>query len=458
MHQPEKLPLWKKIMYALGQFGWALASYAPGNLLVYFYLPPETGAQPLFPSFIFQGAILGVLTIIGLAFAFGRMFDAVTDPLVAGLSDRSKSRLGKRKSFMTYAVAPFALLSALIFLPLTPMESSLNAVWVFATVIVYYWFMTMYVTPYFSWVSELGRNPRERLFLSTLISITWALGTMVGTQVYGIQSALETLGIPSVQAFQYTVGGFALIGFIFMLFPVIFINEKKYGHPEIVDEPIMESLKSCFKNRDFLKFTLSDLAYFVALTVAWTGLVYYVTILLKLPKEFASTMQMVLFLLSFAFYLPVNFLAQKFGKKIMLMVAFPLFMLVYVLAFFLGWMPISPELQAWLVVIVLSLPLSIFAILPNAIVADISEADALDTGNRRAAMFFGARTFMQKMGQSIGGLMFPSLLLLGATQEQSWGVRLTALAAFLFLGAGWIIFSRYNETRILNSLKAGGQG
>ncbi len=38
-HVPESLSLSRKILFALGQLGWSLASYAPGMLLVYFYMP-----------------------------------------------------------------------------------------------------------------------------------------------------------------------------------------------------------------------------------------------------------------------------------------------------------------------------------------------------------------------------------------------------------------------------------
>ena len=57
MQNVEKLPFSKKIIYALGQLGWSLASFAVGNALVYFYLPPDTG-EKTFPAFFNQGAIL----------------------------------------------------------------------------------------------------------------------------------------------------------------------------------------------------------------------------------------------------------------------------------------------------------------------------------------------------------------------------------------------------------------
>ncbi len=73
---PIRPPLSVLILYALGQLGWSLGGYAVGNLLIYFYMPPEQG-QPVFPSFLFQGGVLVVFTLIGILSAGGRFLDAL---------------------------------------------------------------------------------------------------------------------------------------------------------------------------------------------------------------------------------------------------------------------------------------------------------------------------------------------------------------------------------------------
>jgi len=55
----EKLPVWKMIMYSLGSMGWALGSFAITNLLIYFYMPPETGDAPVFPFISPAGDVSG---------------------------------------------------------------------------------------------------------------------------------------------------------------------------------------------------------------------------------------------------------------------------------------------------------------------------------------------------------------------------------------------------------------
>ena len=170
----EKLPFGKKIIYSLGQLGWSLGSFAVMNLLYYFYDSNTTAdGGRMFPVYIVSAAVLGIIA------ALSRVFDGITDPLIAGLSDRSKSKFGRRRTFMAAGAAPFALLSVLIFIPLSA-SAGVNTVLLMIFTFLFYLFMTMYVTPFFALMSELGHTPDERLQLSTMISITWALGVYAG--------------------------------------------------------------------------------------------------------------------------------------------------------------------------------------------------------------------------------------------------------------------------------------
>ena len=455
-HQVEQLPFWKKIMYALGQFGWSLCSFGIANLIVYFYLPPdEPGRTAIFPQFIFQEKVVWILTIIGLIFAFGRLWDAVTDPIIATASDRSKFRLGKRRTFLLIGSFPAALFSFLAFYPVSESFTT-NALWLWLCVFVFYLFLTIYVTPFFAWMSELGHSPNERLQLSTMISITWALGAAVGSQAPQLQTIFEGSGLSSVQAFQKAIAIFAAVSFVLMLLPVIFINEQRYCEMNVSSEGVIKALTSAFRNRNFLLFTLSDLTYWVALTFISTGLVYYVTVLLKLPKEFYSQLFIVLFGLSFIFYVPVNLIAKRIGKKKLLILGFIIFAVTFILVFPMGNMPISPHAQGFLIVAVAAIPMAIFGILPNAIIADIAEADGIKTGNFKAGIFFGARTFMSKMGQTIAALTFPSFIIIGAMGPDhpvgELGVRLTGIAALVFVALGLVLFLKYNEKEVLKTL------
>ena len=89
----KKLSTAKIWCFAVGQFGWSMLSGIISNWLVYFYQPDEAAMSQGQTVFIPQGlVILGIVTVIGAITAFGRVFDAFTDPMIASLSDRCTSK------------------------------------------------------------------------------------------------------------------------------------------------------------------------------------------------------------------------------------------------------------------------------------------------------------------------------------------------------------------------------
>ena len=100
--------------------------------------------------------------------AFGRLFDAFTDPLIASLSDRCTSENGRRIPFLKWAALPLSLSTVLIFWSPVNQNSWINAVFLFVMVMVYYLSITAYCTPYNALIPELGHNQQERLNISTM--------------------------------------------------------------------------------------------------------------------------------------------------------------------------------------------------------------------------------------------------------------------------------------------------
>lgn len=452
----EKFTTGKKIAFAIGQFGWSLAAFSVANLLPYFYIPPVQNGKPLFPTYIFQGAIFGVLTIIGLINAFGRVFDAITDPLIANFSDRKTFKLGKRSTLLLFSSLPFAAFSVLVFVPLVPHESIWNAIWLTVAILIFYLSLTFYCTPYNALIHEYGQTPEGSLSISTYISITWALGFALGSQVYLFKDIVQnSLGLSPTAAFQTVLSIFATVAFLAMLSPVIFIKEKKYSIEHISNENVIQALKSTFSNVNFRRFIVSDFTYWLSLTFIQTGISYFVVVLLELPQGLTSQYLLTLFIVSFLFYIPVNLAANKFGKKNVVIFAFIVFAIDFLIISMLGkkW-GINPETLGYLIAIIAAIPIAIFGILPNAIVADLIEANGRTTGQYNAGMFYAARTFMMKLGVSLANLIFPSFLLLGKEPGNDLGVRLAAVAAVVFCVIGLIFFLFYDEKYIFSIIKA----
>lgn len=433
-------------LLAMGQLGWAMLSGLISNWLVYFYQPDETAQSAGQTIFIPQGrVILGVFTIIGAITALGRVFDAVTDPWIASLSDRCKSKLGRRIPFLKWAALPLAFSTVMVFCAPVGHTSALNAIWLFLFIICYYLAITAYCTPFNALIPELGHDQAERMNISTAISLTFIVGTAIAYVAPVIWGLLEP-SMGRVTAMRATFGLLAAVAFFCMEVPVFAINEKEYVNSKPSEGTALSSLIKTFRNKEFRIFVGSDIFYWIGLTMFQTGLPFFVTSLLGLSESMSTVFFVAMTALSLVFYVPVNLLTKKFGKRNLVLAAFLIFALCFGYTALMGaGLGISPVAQGFILVAAAAFPMAIFGILPQAMVADISESDAKKTGENREGMFYAARTFAFKLGQSVSMLLFTALATLGSGGT---GYRIVAGTSCALAAVGGVILVFYNEKGI----------
>ena len=97
----------------------------------------------------------------------------------------------------------------------------------------------------------------------------------------------------------------------------------------------------------------------------------------------------------------------------------------------------------------ISVPMAILGILPQAMVADVAEYDSILTKENREGMFYAARTFAFKLGQSVALLLFTSLAKIGS---DGMGYRISALIAGILCLLGGFALMRYDEKTLFKSL------
>ncbi|MBR5033206.1 MAG: MFS transporter [Treponema sp.] len=439
--------------YAIGQLGWSIISGLIGSWLVYFYQPNQEAINDGMISLIPQGrVVLGILTFIGLITAIGRVFDAVTDPLVGNWSDNCKSKLGRRIPFLRFSAIPLGLVFVLVFCAPIHGVSALNTVWLFVTVLLYYFLITCYCTPYTSLLAELPHNQDEQLKLSMCISLTFIIGTCIGYAAPVIWGILMNSGIQRIPAMRITFAGLSILATVFMLVPAFGINEKDYCDAQPSSSNMFSSLGKTFKNGDFRIFVGQDIIYWFGLAMFQTGLAFFVTSLLHLPETWTTYMMGGLTFVSLAFYPFITKMTAKWGKKKLLIAAFIGFFLTFGFTALCGDMLsfIPVHVQAVIIVLIGSFPQAIFGIIPQTIVADIALSDEIKTGESRSGMFYAARTFAMKLGQSLAMLMFTSLATIGVAP---FGYRLVALVASICCIVGGIIMTFFNEKKVMETIE-----
>ena len=385
----KKLTTAKIWQFAAGQFGWALLSGIISNWLVYFYQPDETAISQGQTVFIPQGLVIfGVFTIIGGITAFGRIFDAFTDPMIASWSDRCTSKNGRRIPFLKGAALPLALSTVLVFWSPANENSWINAAFLFVMILAYYLSITAYCTPYNALIPELGHTQQERLNISTIISFTFIAGTAVAYLAPTIWGAL----IPSfgrVNAIRVTFTAMALAAFVCMLVPVFCITGKRlrrYRSFEGFRLPF--PCGNLYETENYRKFGGIRYSFNGShLPCSRTGLSVFRYQPAETPGDddntvFCGNDRTVACLLRSGQQADTETGQEKDDS-----VCLCCFQPCIFYTGFMGNIPFIPEaVQGLILTVAAALPMAIFGILPQAVVADIAQSDAVTSGSSREGM------------------------------------------------------------------------
>ena len=447
-------------IFAVGQLGWSTLGGIINTWLVTFYLPTkgsvEAGAKFYIPTGL---VVFGLLTVLGLITFACRIFDAVTDPWIASLSDRSRNPKGRRIPFMRRAAVPFAVITVLVFCAPVQTISSINIAWIFIFLILFYLFMTMYCTPYNALISEFGKTQEDRMYISTAISFTYFFGTLLAYMPFVLAGPLQA-HVTYAWSYRIWFIVLAVIALFCMLVPAVKLNEKDFVDAEPSKSNAFRSLAATFKNREFLKFAASDIAYWIGLTLFQTGLPFFVKVSMELDEFYTTVFLGGMTVLSVLFYPFVSRMVKRFGKKRLVITGFLGLALAYLITALIGVLPLPGMAFGIIICVVAAFPMALLGIIPQSIIADVAEEDGILTGEKREGMFFAARTFAMKFGQSVAMLVFTSLAILGTTQDltsndltaSAFGLRIVAIAAVVFCVAGAVILSFYNEAKVMKTI------
>jgi GPH family glycoside/pentoside/hexuronide:cation symporter len=232
-----------------------------------------------------------------------------------------------------------------------------------------------------------------------------------------------------------------------MLIPVMAIDEKKHTASKPAHLPILQAIRQTFKNRNFKYYLVSDFTFYISLSIVSSGLLYFVKVLLDLPESKGGALMAAMVCSSLIFYPVINYLARRIGKKPLVLIAFGVQSLVFILIYFLGKLPMSPIAQGFTLSLAAAFPLAALGILPTAILAEIAQADAEETGENREGMFFAVKYFFVKLGQTFGFALFAFLTIYGINRGHDEGLRLNGICGFVLCLIALVFFTRFREER-----------
>jgi GPH family glycoside/pentoside/hexuronide:cation symporter len=385
--EENKLSTGVKLGYGVADFGGCLFFAATAFVLLN-YLTDTVGLSA---------------ALAGIALMVGRIWDAFYDPVIGYISDRTKTRMGRRRPFMLGGAIPLFITMIIMFTnPSLILGSGISQPVLFVyTMVVYIILCTAYSTiniPYSSLGPELTTDYNERTSLNGYRFGFAGIGTLLGAG----------LALPIVALAPDKNMGFVLMGTIFgavmlvtALITVFSVQESAVVKPA-TSMGFWETYREVFKNKPYLFILMVYILHILGITIASGIVIYYFKYVLV--AEDMTTYAMLIFIGVAMLFIPVSVaMSKKTGKKLVYGTGFVIMAVGLMVLFFMGsTMGIAFNL---IMMAFLGIGMGLLYAMPYAIVADSIEYDYLRTGERREGAFFGIFTWGLKMGQALASFV-----------------------------------------------------
>ena len=404
----DRLPRLTKFFYGISDFGFACT---------------DTTMQVLFAIFLTD--VVGVKAIYAAAAIFiGRTWDYINDPLIGYLSDRTRSRWGRRRIFLLFGFIPFGLMFSMMwYRPPTDNQFLLAAYYALA----YFLFDTSYTfvtMPYSALTPELTQDYDERTSLTSFRMAFSIIGSLVA---FTVPLAIIGTMTPGNTGHVFTMGLiFGTVCALPLLLTFFGTREKPEYYAQ--SQPsIRESLQAVWKNRPFLFAAGIFLFTWTAADIIQTFLLYFLKY--HLNRENQSDIIMGTIFVTALLVLPLwNWVSGKTDKRKAYIIGMIFLSAVMVTLILL---PPSVSLTLVLVMSVLAgIGVSAIHVLTWAIIPDAIEVDELTTGQRHEGIFYSLVSLFKKIASSIAiplallvldrsGFISPTNQVLAPTQPAS---------------------------------------
>ncbi|KHS72952.1 permease [Pectobacterium brasiliense] len=412
----------EKIGYGMGDAGCNMIGGAIMLFLSYFY----TDIYGLSPALV--GTLL--LSI--------RVVDAVTDPIMGAIADRTQSRWGRFRPYLLWVCVPYVLFSVLMF---TTPDWSYNGKVIYAFVT--YFLMSLTYTainiPYCSLGGVITADPHERVSCQSYRFIMVGIATLILSSTL-LPMAEWFGGEDKARGYQMSMGVMAIIALFMFLFCFATVQERiKPAIP--TNDALKADLRDVWKNDQWPRILLLTLCNVCPGFIRMAATMYYVTWVMGKSASFASlfiSLGVVGMMFGSALAKP---LTDRFCKlKVFFWVNIALAIFSSVFYFF------NPHLTSF--ILVMYFLLNVLHQIPSplhwSLMADVDDYGEWKTGKRITGISFSGNLFFLKVGLAIAGAMVGFLLSYygydaNAPQQNAEAMNGIIMLFTLIPGVGYLI-------------------
>jgi GPH family glycoside/pentoside/hexuronide:cation symporter len=419
-------PLKTDVFYAMISLGSTITWSILGGWMLYFYLPP--GGEALVPP-----ALYGVVVFVV------RAINAVLAAPIGYMSDRTRSRWGRRLPYMFASALPMLILFVVLWTPPVRGESIWNLVYLAPVFLVYNVAYSVNQITYTALLPELALTDRHRVRMSAWSSSFFLLGMVAG----GLVGLL-------IDRVGYALTALIYAGAVLPLFYLPFLvlrerPERQDAAPERTT--LRQSIAAILRNRAFLVMTGAGILYWATTAFVQGVIPYIVTEVCGLSE--ADTMLFYIPALgaSLLCYPLITWLANRQGKwrvfagsLLASAIVLPGLMLIG------DWIPIPLKAQGIAWITLQAIAMSGVTMLPATFGAEITDYDAELSGERREGTFYATWGLLDQAINAVAAALLAWLLLLGRSRTDPYGplgVRLVGVIGGVCMFVAFLIFLRY---------------
>ncbi|HVP20196.1 MAG TPA: MFS transporter [Spirochaetia bacterium] len=388
--------------------------------------------------------------LAGTAMLIGKVCDAITDPTVGYLSDRTRSRWGRRRPWMFWG-AIFLFFTMIVQYTNPHIESQ---VWLFIYMALAYCLLTTAFTmvniPYGSLTPELTPDFDERTSLNAFRMSFAVVGTFLGAGLV-LKIAGAFASPDTGWTVMAVVMGAVMLGTAFIT--VLTVKEPVRAQEEASGQQgIIETYAAAFHNRPFMLALTSFALHIGGTAIIQGALIYYFKYIYGGSASFVFAL--ICLLVPVLVFIPAwTFVSKTIGKKWSYNIGMAL-VTVAVFVIFLFARQMGPTFF-YGVMAIAGVGFSTHYVMPWSIVPDAVELDYAETGVRREGAFYGIWNFMNKVGVAVANVItgwvlagFGYVANVPQTDGAKLGIQLLVgpIAAVFFI-AGVIVLSFYPITR-----------
>jgi oligogalacturonide transporter len=406
---------------------------------------------------------------IGVVMLVARIWDAVTDPLMGHISDRTQSRLGKRRIYLVFA-SPFVLLSMyLLFFPFAFSETALRVIAVLLSYLIFTTVQTAVMIPYYSLSSEISSDYQKRASYNS-----YRLGFSIFASILCVAVPGIIVGMFGDKAIGYQVMSlsFGLLFGLSVLFTGLFAREEILT-PKVTTKLSVKDMVKPLSLRPFRQYLGMFLVLQMSMAIMSGLFFFYVDFFItrnQTANGDTTMVGMIAAALMFSMQivaLPVYLkIIEKKGKAYAYRVGAYLWIFT---ALFIILIPadVNP-IVIYLLGAFMGFGISGPGLVPHTMYGDVVDAGQLKFGDRLDGQMSGFTNFINKIAQAVGLAFVMFLIGMAGFQEQIPGgdlvlsqpdratlmIRLImSFAPLVFMGIGIWISYRYkidqNQQKII---------